>query len=285
MRRDFRNLGGLDERARAALGLGAEMENQRRPMIYQEAHESSFRAPQPGGGASFGGSQTSHAGSHWGPQPGYGDQYAAHQAGPSDPYGRSQPGHHHQYGTAHAGPSGSFGGSHFGHAGQYEAHPPSFTRPHQNTSGANQHPAPAASYDPQFGDLQLPPIAPAAQGPGNQGPPAVDPAYHMSNQNYNDAAWQEAAPGTQGQTNWYHTGGSGSNSQNPRDGGLPEQRQFDQSYVFSPREQEWLLNEGMYLTPGRRAGQKFYDKFRQAFSDHRVPSQRRVLEEFNRLRT
>lgn len=281
MRRDFRNLGGLDERARAALGLGAEMENQRRPMIYQEAHELSFRAPQPGGGASFGGSQTGHAGSHWGPQPGYGNQYAAYQAGPSDSYGRSQPGHHHQYGTAHAGPSGSFGGS---HDGQYGARSQSFTRPHQNTLVANQHPAPAASYDPQFGDLQLPPIASAAQGPDNQRPPAVDPAYQMSNQNYNDAARQNAAPGTQEPMTWYGTGGSSSSSQAPHGGGHYGQTEFDRNYQFSGEEREWLLNEGIFMGHGNGGDQEFYDRFRFRFRDHRVPSKRRVVEEFHRLR-
>lgn len=284
MRRDFRALGGLDERARAALGLSAEMGNQRRPMKYQEAHELSFRAPQPGGGASFGGSQTGHAGSHWGPQPGYGNQHAAPQAGPSDPYGRSQPGHYYQYGNSHAGPSGSFGGSHVGHGGQYGAHPPSFTGPYQNTPGANQYPGPAASHDPRFGNLQLPPITPVAQVPSNPGPSIAEPAYQMSNQNNNNAAWQEAGPGVQGQMNWYRTSVRGSNSRNPHGGAVSEQTDFDQKYEFPREEQNWLLDNGIYMVHGHRAGQEFYDNFRRAYSDHRVPSKGRVLEEFNRLR-
>lgn len=282
MRRDFRNLGGLDERARAALGLGAEMENQRRPMTYQEAHDLSFRAPQPGGGASFGGSQTGHAGSHWGPQPGYGNQYAAYQAGPSDSYGRSQPGHHHQYGTAHAGSSDSFGGS---HDHQYGTRSQSFTEPYQNTPGANQYPAPAASYNPRSGNLQLPPITPVAQGPRNPGPSIAEPAYQMSNQNNNNAAWQEAGSGVQGEMNWYRTGVRGSNSQNPHGDAVFDQRDFDQNYEFSGEEQNWLLDNGIYMVHGRRAGQELYDNFRRTYSDHRVPSKGRVLEEFNRLRS
>lgn len=296
MRGDFRTLGGLDERARAALAQGAEMENQpgsvdprvarpgapqRRRPTFQEVHRLSFRAPQPGGGASFGGSQTGHAGSYRGPQPGYGNQYAAPQAGPSDPYGRSQHSHHRQYGTAHAGPSGSFGGSHVGHGGHYGAHPPSFTGPLQNTPGVNQYPAPASPYDPQF---QLPPIATAAQVPGNPVLPAVEPAYQMSDQNYNNAAWQNATPGTQEPMTWSGTGGSGSSSQAPYGGSLYEQEEFDRNYHFPGGEREWLLSEGIYMGHGRGGEQEFYDNFVLRFRDHRVPSKDRVLEEFYSMR-
>lgn len=285
MRRDFRALGGLDERAGAALGLGAEMENQRRPMIYQEVHISSFQEPQPGGGVSFGGSQNGLAGSHWGPQPSYGNQHAAPQASPSDPYRVPQTSRYHQYGNAHAVSSGSFGGSHVGHGGHYGARPPSFTRPHQNTLGANQRPMPTASYDPQFGDLQLPPIATAAQVPGNSGYQAVEHAYHMSGHNYNNAAWQNATPATQEPMTWFGTGSSGSSSQAPPGGGLSEQEQFDQDYHFPGGEREWLLNEGMYMGHGHGGGeQEFYNNFVLRFRDHRVPSKGRVLDEFYGMR-
>lgn len=232
-------------------------------------------------GASFGGSQTGHAWWQGGPQPGYGNQHAVPQAGPSDPYGVPQPSHHHQYGNAHAGRSGAFGGSHVGHGGQYGTLPPSFTGPHQNTPGANQYPVPAASYDPQ---LQLPPIATAAQVPGNPVLPAVEPAYQMSDQNYNNAAWQNAAPATQEPMTWADTGGSGSSSQTPYGVSPHEQAEFDRNYQFSKEEREWLLDEGMYLGHGNGAAQEFYDSFVQDFGDHRLPSQKRVMEEFHRLR-
>ncbi|KAG6362770.1 hypothetical protein INS49_007864 [Diaporthe citri] len=265
MRDDFRVVHKLDAATAAAFAQGLQRAGQpgsadpqgARPgasqhpqMSFQAVHQLSYEARQPGPGASYRGSQ-----------PGQYQQYEAPQPGPSVPVGRS----------------------HVGRGGQYEAPRPGFGDPYPNTPGTNQQLPPVASANPRPGN-QLPPIAPVAQAPTNQRPPPIEPPYQMPGQNYNSAASQAMTPDVQQPMTWYRTGRSGPNSQAPQRGDVSEQETFDRRYVFTTQEREWLLDEGIYLEPGHQASREFYARFKQAFSGHRVPSRRRVMDEFNRMR-
>lgn len=300
LRENFRAVHKLDAETAAVLARGSQGAAHPGPVdprgarphvsqhmhrSFQEIHALSHGGPRPGPGASYEAPPTIHSGSHRGPQPGYGDEYVAPQPGSYRPtYREPQSGHQRQYGSAQLGSSASFGGSHSGYDGQYGAPRPGVGNPYQNTPGTNRLPPPVASPYPPSVNYQLPPIMSVGQVPTNQGPPPLEP-NPMSIQNYGNPVPQATAPGTQEPLIWYRTGRGGSNSRHPRGGHVSEENALDQQYRFSPEEEKWIVDEGIFMGHGHREAQEFYDKFKGEFGNRTVPSKKRVLDEFKYLRT
>lgn len=107
----------------------------------------------------------------------------------------------------------------------------------------------------------------------------------MSNQSYNTSVLQGAAPGMQEPRTRYRTGHSDSSSQGPRGGSVSKQKAFDEQYQFSDKEKSYILRWGMAMTCDSDEVRKFYDGFKEKFRGRRLPSQARVLDEFENMRT
>lgn len=224
----------------------------------------SNNASRSGPGAPYGGSQYAPGGSRQEAQFGQSNAFGAPQLGPQASSAGSQPG----YGDPYPGPQpvfrgGPSGGPQFG--GQYGAPQSNSGYPYQNIPGANQQASRAAISNSKPEPRGLPPTSSLiAVADGRRAPLPLQ---------YNDPAPQETAPGAQEPLTWYRTGRAG------------EEPSFDQRYRFSREEREWLLNEGVYRDHGRREADQLYEDFRRQFSDHRVPSKRRVLEELRGMRS
>lgn len=251
----------------------------------QDVHALSYEASRPHPGASYEASPTVHGGSHRVPQPGYGDQHSAPQPGSySTTYGGPQSGSHRQYVSPQSGSNASFGGSYSGYDGHYTAPHQGFRNPYLNAAGTNQPLAPAAYSYSSSADYPLPPIASGGQIPTNQRPPPLEPPP-MSNQNYGTSVLQGAARGMQEPRTRYRTGHSGSSGQGPRGGSVSEQEAFDEQYQFSKKEKTYILKWGMGMTCDSDEVRKFYDGFKEEFRGRRLPSQARVLDQFEYMRT
>lgn len=238
---------------------------------FQNVPTLSYSTPQSGPGAPYGGSQAARGGSRREPRFGRGNAFGAPQLGPQASSSRSQPGYGDPYpGPQPVFPGGPSGGPQFG--GQYGAPQSNSGYPYQNAPGANQQASRAALSNSQPGNRGLPPTTSLFAVADRRGAPQPL-QYPIPIQQSNDPAPQETAPGAQEQLTWYRTGRAG------------QEPSFDERYRFSREEREWLLNEGLYRDHGRREADKLYEDFRRQFSDHRVPSKRRVLEEFRGMRS